>query len=400
MSQDSRLGSDPLLWLKERPESVEDVPSSHPEPDRAAVRETDDAMLLTRTVDRMLHASMPENQDTLWQPDDILEHLPLALCVCDGEGALVYANPAFFRLSGYSVRDIASLSVQDDSLFYGQSQTCTDDVKARLADSGLPQHCLIELLCADGSLVLVEADFYPGGESWQEESFYLFLRQACGTDEADLADPPCESEPEREQGVSPELRAALDAALCLCGDTEDTDSRDEAMRGRFAAAIGEEQELFSKEKLDSASLVRAFEITVGSVCRERGVDRELLDFGCSVRIGAVQRREALLFSYVLYMVLHSSFQKKRSLEPCRLQARVEEGGSALGLVLLGETRIFFRKMKLHDKKRGPLQRIAQRIVQENGSIFFIRREDTTEVKIKLPTRGSSGGANEQKETQD
>ncbi len=396
MSQDSRLGSDPLRWLKERPEPLEG--NSFSDSAGIAGRVGSPGAAPNRTVDRMLaDTGRPETAD-LWNPFEILEHLSEALCVCNGEGELIYANPAFGRLSGREVRQLEGLALDDGSLFYAQSQTCSRDVKAQLLSTGRPQRCLIELRRRDDSLVLVDAEFHLGGTKGRDEYFYVFLNEACDG-EAVQAVPLSEdgTGQEAEPIVDSRLQAALDAAICLCGHPgeKEADKRDKATRRIFLSIAGQNQDVFSRERGDGAHIVRCFELVVQGACLEWNVDRGVLEFSCQARVGEVRRKDVLLLSYVLYVLLLSPLKKGDRLKACTLRVRVESNGGELGLSLVGDETFFSKKLKLHDKKMGPLQRIAQRIVRENGSILFIRRDKTTEVKINLPVAGSSGVVHEQ-----
>lgn len=430
MAQDSRLGSDPLQRFQGRslarpangggellPEP-RNVPRGECENGAPAARDRYD-----QTLDYFLSSpSEPSevSRKCTWNPNLILRNLPMALCVCDVEGRLAYANPAFEHLSGYGGGDWPALALDDDSLFYGQSQTCPHNVTERLVSTGAPQRCLIELRHRDGTLILVEAEYHLGGAVGAEAKkhgdtfFYVFLQEACASEESLPASPV-----DGEAAVSgpghrldPTLQAALDAAICLCGHAaeKEADELDGPLREAFYAIVGQAQELFLRESGNGSWAAQCFEHVVHCACLEHKVPPDVLDFSCSgdtCNGGEVRRNEIILLSYVVYALLDHSLGKGKKLTSCRLEAalnhngcQAEAGQGGLSLNLTGDEIFFARKLKLHDKKKGPLQRIVRRIVKDKGSILFIRRDKGTDVKISLTGEDSKGGHHEQEKSQD
>lgn len=93
MTKDSRLGSDPLTWLKDE---VESQPQGEP-PENG----TDDVL-------DFLGQSEPR-----WSRAEVLENVPTPVCVASLLGEMLWANPAFFTLSGHEPAALVDLNWRD-----------------------------------------------------------------------------------------------------------------------------------------------------------------------------------------------------------------------------------------------------------------------------------------------
>ena len=94
MTKDKRLGSDPLTWLKD--EENGQAPDSAPQDGKA------------EDVLDFLGQSEPR-----WSRSEVLENLPMPVCVASLLGEMHWANPAFCELSGYEPGELAQKNWRD-----------------------------------------------------------------------------------------------------------------------------------------------------------------------------------------------------------------------------------------------------------------------------------------------
>ncbi len=94
MTKDKRLGSDPLTWLK-------DGEDGQPAADQPQNGQADDVL-------DFLGQSEPR-----WSRAEVLENLPAPVCVASLLGEMLWANPAFFELSGLDQTGLAKKNWRD-----------------------------------------------------------------------------------------------------------------------------------------------------------------------------------------------------------------------------------------------------------------------------------------------
>lgn len=148
MTKDSRLGSDPLTWLKE---DAEGQPQAEP-PENGA----DDVL-------DFLGQSEPR-----WSRAEVLENVPTPVCVASLLGEMLWANPAFLEFSGHDPASLLQLNWRD--IFDSPSD---QNLGRRRVKSSKNKSYESTLVKADGTSAGIIINRFFGKAAGLEEGYFF-----------------------------------------------------------------------------------------------------------------------------------------------------------------------------------------------------------------------------------
>ena len=270
MTKDKRLGSDPLTWLKD--EENGQAPDSAPQDGKA------------EDVLDFLGQSEPR-----WSRSEVLENLPMPVCVASLLGEMHWANPAFCELSGYEPGELAQKNWRD--VFNSASDQNLGRRKVKTSQNKTYPSTLINP--AGDSLDIIINRFFGKAAGLEEGYFFAALElPAAPPPEPEVIERIVEvvkeaESPQQEVAAPPprvwvlEEASAARAAEMLAGpaDAPAPEGKKAALaagaKDEFLGLLEAEADLLGSGRLDAAGLCGLLAGAVPVALPETEVDLEI-----------------------------------------------------------------------------------------------------------------------------